>query len=320
MNSNTARGADIAIVGAAGKTGRAVVSALHARLARASEVASASALVSAMETALRDPAAGARPAHPHVAIRAQEPTRVRRLSRTSEHPIDLETGAGLHAALSGCRAAYFIAPNVHPDEPALLRRFVEAAADAGVDHVVYHSVAWPHTPLMPHHWDKARGEDLLRALAAERGLRWTVLQPCAYAENFADVLAGAAGHLTVPYSPDTLFRFVSLGDVAEIAARVLTEGPYAHHGATYELGGPSALSVRQLVRLVEAVTGAHIPIVRIAPEQWAAAQSPDLPDDAVRRLLAMFEYYDRRDFLAGSAMTAALLGRPPTSVRELIAT
>src|SRR5690606_20058548 len=97
-------------------------------------------------------------------------------------------------------------------------------------------------------------------------------------------------------------------------ARILTEGPYVHHGATYELGGPSALSVRQLVRLVEGATGTHVPIVRIDPAEWAAAQSPDLPEEALRRLLAMFEYYDRRDFLAGSAMTAALLGRPPTTV------
>ncbi|WP_024796569.1 NmrA family NAD(P)-binding protein [Tomitella biformata] len=278
MTSITTRGADIAVVGAAGKTGRAVVAALA----------------------------------------AATPVPVRRLSRSSEHPIDLETGAGLDAALTGCRAVYFIAPNVHPDEPALLRRVLEAAADAGVEHVVYHSVAWPYSPAMPHHLDKARCEDLLREFAAARGLRWTVLQPCAYAENFEAALTGEAGSVTVPYSPDTRFRFVSLEDVAQIAARVLIEGIYVHHGATYELGGPAALSVRQLVRLVEDTTGRAVPIVRIDPAQWATAQSPTMPDDAVRRLVAMFEYYNQRDFLAGSAVTAALLGRPPTPVSALI--
>jgi hypothetical protein len=40
--------------------------------------------------------------------------------------------------------------------------------------------------------------------------------------------------------------------------------------------------------------------------------------DEQHRLGAMFEFYDDRDFLAGSAVTAALLGREPTPVRALI--
>ncbi len=270
------RGTDIAIVGATGKTGRAVADALDG-----------------------------------VAV-------VRRLSRSApDHSVDLETGAGLVEAFTGCRGVYFIAPNIHPDEPALLLRALEAAASAGVDHVVYHSVAWPYSPRMPHHIDKACCEDDLRAFGSERGLHWTILQPCAYAQNFEAVLTGSPS-LVVPYSLDTKFSFVSLDDVAEVAARILVEGPEQHHGATYELGGPEMLSVRDVVRLVKAMTGRAVSMESVAVEEWMRRHDTELSSNAQQRLSAMFEFYNDRDFLASSVVTTALLGREPTPVRALV--
>ncbi|MBY4213839.1 NmrA family NAD(P)-binding protein [Rhodococcus fascians] len=277
MELDVSRGTDIAIVGATGKTGRAVADALDG-----------------------------------VAV-------VRRLSRSApDFPVDLETGDGLVEAFTGCRGVYFIAPNVHPDEPTLLLRAMEAAASAGVDHVVYHSVAWPYSPRMPHHLDKARCEDDLRAFCSEHGMHWTILQPCAYAQNFEAVLTGTSTDLAVPYNLDTTFSFVSLDDVAEVAARVLIEGPELHHGATYELGGPEALSVRDVVRLVETMTGRAVSVESIGVAEWMGLHGDAMSADEQHRLGSMFEFYDDRDFLAGSAVTAALLGREPTPVRALI--
>ncbi|OZE36142.1 MULTISPECIES: NmrA family NAD(P)-binding protein [unclassified Rhodococcus (in: high G+C Gram-positive bacteria)] len=276
MELDVSRGTDIAIVGATGKTGRAVAAALDG-----------------------------------VAV-------VRRLSRSApDYPVDLETGAGLVEAFTGCRGVYFIAPNVHPDEPALLSRTLDAAASAGVDHLVYHSVAWPYSPRMPHHMDKARCEEELRAFGSERGLHWTILQPCAYAQNFEAVLTGSPS-LVVPYSLDTKFSFVSLDDVAEVAARILVEGAERHHGATYELGGPEMLSVRDVVRLVEALTGRAVSVESIGVDEWIRVHGTELNPDAQQRLSAMFEYYNDRDFLASSAVTATLLGRSPTPIRALV--
>ncbi|MBY4403564.1 NmrA family NAD(P)-binding protein [Rhodococcus fascians] len=277
MEIDVSRGTDIAIVGATGKTGRAVADALDG-----------------------------------IAL-------VRRLSRSApDYPVDLETGEGLAEAFTGCRGVYFIAPNVHPDEPALLLRALDAAASAGVDHVVYHSVAWPYSPRMPHHMDKARCEDDLRAFSAERGLHGTILQPCAYAQNFEGVLDGTSTDLAVPYNLDTKFSFVSLGDVAEVAARILVEGADIHHGSTYELGGPEILSVRDMVRLVETMTGRAVSVESSGVDEWMNLHSTGLGTDAQQRLSAMFEYYNDRDFLASGVVTAALLGRSPTPMRALI--
>ncbi|TFI42243.1 nmra family transcriptional regulator [Rhodococcus sp. 1R11] len=277
MELDVSRGTDIAIVGATGKTGRAVADALDG-----------------------------------IAL-------VRRLSRSApDYPVDLETGEGLAEAFTGCRGVYFIAPNVHPDEPALVLRALDAAASAGVDHVVYHSVAWPYSPRMPHHMDKARCEDDLRAFCSAHGMHWTILQPCAYAQNFEAVLDGNSSDLAVPYSLDSKFSFVSLDDVAEVAARILVEGADIHHGSTYELGGPEILSVRDTVRLVETMTGRAVSVESIGVDEWMNLHSTGLGTDAQQRLSAMFEYYNDRDFLASGVVTAALLGRSPTPMRALI--
>ena len=59
-------------------------------------------------------------------------------------------------ALRGCEAIYLIAPNMFEDEGAFVAGILVAAETAGVAKVVYHSVATPYAPSMPHHMGKAR--------------------------------------------------------------------------------------------------------------------------------------------------------------------
>jgi NAD(P)H dehydrogenase (quinone) len=101
----------------------------------------------------------------------------------------------LKDAVAGCAAAYVIAPNLHPDEPAYVAEVLAALEEAGVGRVVYHSVASPYAPEMPHHVGKAVSEDLVR----RSGLVWTILQPGAYLQNL-----DLSGPVTVPYSLDAV--------------------------------------------------------------------------------------------------------------------
>lgn len=95
--------------------------------------------------------------------------------------------ADLPSAVAGCDAAYVIAPNLHPDEPAYVASVLAALVSGGVPRVVYHSVASPYVPAMPHHLGKAVSEDRVR----RSGLAWTILQPGAYLQNLD--LADEAG-------------------------------------------------------------------------------------------------------------------------------
>ena len=185
----------------------------------------------------------------------------------------------LASAVVGCEAAYVIAPNLHPDEPAYVASVLAALGSAGVERVVYHSVASPYAPSMPHHVGKAVSEDLVR----RSGLVWTILQPGAYLQNL-----DLTGPLDLPYSPDVPFGFLDLADLGRAAAGVLTED--GHAGATYELATRVA-TVRELA------SEAGVPVRQV-------------PDPGTHPWLsAMFAYYDDHGLPLGTRVLAMLLGR-----------
>ena len=194
-------------------------------------------------------------------------------------PLGRADGDDLPGAVRGCDAAYLIAPNLHPDEPAYVATVLAALEDAGVGRVVYHSVASPYVPAMPHHLGKARSEDAVR----RSGLAWTVLQPGAYLQNL-----DLTGPVRVPYDPHASFGFLDLADLGAAAAAVLLDE--GHVGATYELAS-------RVATVAELAAEADVTVERIddpATHPW---------------LSAMFAYYDRHGLPVGTLPLRALLGR-----------
>ncbi|MDN4163224.1 SDR family oxidoreductase [Nocardioides abyssi] len=236
----------------------------------------------------------------------------------SARPLGRSAFQDLPAALAGADAVHVVAPNLHPDEPAYVASVLEAARAAGVDRLTYHSVASPYAPAMPHHLGKAVAEDLVR----RSGLRWTVLQPCAYVQNFVPALRDlpaapeAGGELAVPYAVDTPFGLVDLDDVAAATAVVLTTP--GHDGATYEIGGPALVSVADVAAAASEVLGRPVAARRTDPDAWRG----DGLDERERTwLLAMFAYYDDHGLPTGPLPLTALLGlvgRAPRSVGAVL--
>lgn len=222
-------------------------------------------------------------------------------------PVGREIGEG-PAALRGARSVYLVAPNLYEDEPRYVEDVLRAAHAAGVDRVVYHSVAAPYAPNMPHHVGKARTEDLAR-----RGpLRWTILQPCAYQQNFVPALRGEAPSLRVPYDPVRPFGLVDLEDVAEAAAVALLDD--THVGATYELGGPALLGAADVAAVASKVLGVEVPVERISFEEWSRTAGAGQGERERLWLRRMFAYYDRYGLPAGALPLRGLLGREPTGL------
>jgi uncharacterized protein YbjT (DUF2867 family) len=214
--------------------------------------------------------------------------------------------------LTGCSAVHVIAPNFHPDEPAYVAEALTAAETAGIGRVVYHSVAAPYVPAMPHHVAKARAEDLVRRSSRD----WTIVQPCAYVQNLVPLLRQHTAELEVPYSVDRPFGLVDLADVAEATAHVLLSD--GHVGATYELGGPALVSVADVAREASDVLGRPIRAVRLDPDDWAAAAGAALEPRVRDGLLAMYRYYDAHGLPAGGRVLRDLLGGRSTSLRDTL--
>ena len=200
------------------------------------------------------------------------------------------------------RAAYHLAPNMHPDEVGVAQRVADAALASGLPRLVFHSVLHPDDARMPHHLRKAEAEALLREAL---GSRVTVLRPAAYHQNL--VGQARAGLLSVPYSLDAPFTNVDLDDVAAVAADALGG---AHAGATLELAGPEVLSVREMAEQAAAALGRPVRASRMPLPEWATGPGAGLGDQVRGDLLAMFAAYDTDGLVGDTNALAGLLGRP----------
>jgi NAD(P)H dehydrogenase (quinone) len=228
---------------------------------------------------------------------------------------DLLDRAAMQRAVDGVRAVYHMAPNVSPDEIPMGQAIISAAQSADVERLVFHSVLQPHIEAMPHHWQKARVEELLFA----SGLAFTILQPTAYMQNVAaawdQILT--QGRYPVPYSPETHLSLVDLEDVAQAAARVLTEP--GHTGATIELVGTPGMTPRDIAELLTAELERRVTVEVVPLEAWERrARATGLGEYQVSALTRMFTYYEEHGLTGSPQALTGVLGRQPTSFPSFI--
>lgn len=272
----------ILVTGAAGKTGRAIISALAAK---------------------------GLPVRAMVHKEAQAET----LTRTGVKVVvgDLLSERSVLEAVRGVRQIYHICPNVSPDELTIGRCIISAAEDSRVELFVFHSVLHPQVEAMPHHWLKMRVEEALFA----SHLSYTIIQPAAYMQNVTSELNAIKerGVYRVPYSDDAPFSLVDLNDVAEAAATVLSEE--GHVGATYELAGPEIVTPRSIASVFGSLLGSEVRAERFSIESWRSRVS-GLSSYQVDTLFKMFDYYDMHGLMGNPRTLQTLLGRPPASFEE----
>ncbi len=141
----------------------------------------------------------------------------------------------MQAALDGVRTLFLVSAAEDAERLAQHRTAVDAAAAAGVEHVVYTSFlgAAPDATFTLAR-DHAATEEMLRA----SGMSWTFLRDALYAD-FLPLMVGEDGVLRGP-AGDGRVAAVATDDVAAAAVAVLRD-PAAHAGRTYELTGPQAL-------------------------------------------------------------------------------
>jgi len=278
----------ILVTGAAGKTGKAVIKALAAK----------SASVRAL-------------------IRRPEQTAELKALGAAEVILgSFEDAHSLSLAATGARAIYHICPNVSRDELNIARAVTAAALGQNVKRFAYHSVLHPQIEAMPHHWAKMRTEEML--LAADLDL--TILQPAAYMQNLLGAWRGIVedGVLRVPYPADTRLSLVDLDDVAEVAARALTED--GHVGATYELVGTAPLSQTEIATAIGAVLNRDISVEAESVETWEArVRASGMGEHQRVTLAAMFRYYAQHGLIGNPWTLRWLLGRTPNDLARFVA-
>ncbi|MER7941324.1 MULTISPECIES: NAD(P)H-binding protein [unclassified Streptomyces] len=185
---------------------------------------------------------------------------------------DFGDPASLKSALDGVRSLFLVSRR-GPDADV-----IDAARRAGVEHVVLVSsiTAETHPHLGP------AGENLaVERLLKDSGMAWTILRPTQFTSNTLMWAASVRDHGTVrvPYA-DTALPAIHPADIASVARVALTEP--GHHGRTYALTGPEAVSPRRQVEDLAAVLGRDVPFAEIsrreAHAELAAVFGPEAAD------------------------------------------
>lgn len=181
------------------------------------------------------------------------------------------------------------------------RNFIDAAAEAGVQHIVYTSflAAAPDATftLGRDHWAT---EEHIR----NSGMDYTFLR-----DNFyLDVLplfAGEEGILRGP-AGDGRVSAVARTDVARTAVVVLKD-PQAHAGKSYDLTGPEALSLSEVAAVITRVTGRETRYEEETVEEaYASRASYGAPDWQLDAWVSTY-----------TAIASGQLERTTTAVQDL---
>ncbi len=273
-----------AVTGATGHLGRLVVADLLARGVPAADV---------------------------VAL-ARTPDRAADLGVAVRHA-DYSDPTTLPAALAGVDALLLISGNELGRRLTQHGAVIEAAKAAGVDRVVYTSVARADTvanPLAPEH----RGtEELLR----DSGLPYTVLRNNWYFENHTGRLPQylERGEVT-GLSADAHMGAAARADYAVAAAAALLDPP--RHGTVLELAGPG-FTLAGLAAAITEVTGTTVVYRDVTPTELGAALRASGADEGTADFLVALEQAAARgDLDVRTDDLERLLGRPPVPLHEVL--
>lgn len=218
------------------------------------------------------------------------------------------------AALEGVEVVLMVSAHEGPERLDQHVTFVDAAAEAGVEHLVYTSFVGAASDstftLARDHWAT---EEHIRA----SGLHHTFLRDNLYLDDLSH-FAGDDGVIRGPAGTGRVAG-VAVADIADAAVAVLLD-PGAHVDRTYDLTGGEALSMDGVAEVITRVTGRTVSfhdetIDEAYASRAAAYGAPDWQLDA---WVSTYTAIANGDLAAVSADVEALTGHPPATLTDVL--
>jgi len=221
---------------------------------------------------------------------------------------------GLRRAFEGAAALLMVSASEDPDRRQLHANVVDAAADAGVERIVYTSFFGASADCTftfgRDHW---HAEEHIKG----SGLRHTFLRDNLYID-FLPLLAGPDGVIRGP-AGDGRLAAVARDDIADVAVAVLLDEGGRHDGRTYDMTGPEALSLDEVAEELSRVSGRTITYqAETLEEAYASRASYGAPDWEVAGWVTTYVAIANGDLEEVSDDVAALAGHPPISLAEFL--
>jgi NAD(P)H dehydrogenase (quinone) len=229
---------------------------------------------------------------------------------------DFDEPASLPDAFAGGRRMLLIGTDAVGRRVRQHRAAIDAAATAGVRHVVFTSIVNPvaGNPTGANAREPGRTEELLQ----RSGLAWTVLRFGSFAELVLPPAATAVqNRRLITNNGDGRIVPVSRRDCAEAAAITLTTD--GHTGKTYDITGPQALSPNDLAELYADLSGQPVKVLQLSDRMLTrilvgiGTPMPTARDVTAFGRAVRLGYFDVVD-----PAFERLAGRPPVALRDVL--
>jgi uncharacterized protein YbjT (DUF2867 family) len=194
-----------------------------------------------------------------------------------------------------------------PRAQADIKRFVELARDAGLEHIVLLSGRGEA--------GAQRAEELLKS----SGISWNIVRASWFCQNFSEsfMLQGVmAGELVLP-AGDIAEPFVDADDIADVAVAALTQ--FRHRNKVFEVSGPRALTFAQCMQEISEALGRQVTYTRVPVDAYINfLQEQGLSQEMRWLLRELFTVVlDGRNSHPVSGVEQAL-DRPATDFKEYV--
>ncbi|MEV6768099.1 NmrA family NAD(P)-binding protein [Nocardia sp. NPDC051030] len=191
---------------------------------------------------------------------------------------DFDAPESVVPALSGVRAVFLVPPATYENggwdvdlEARRGEELVAAAKAAGIEQIVFTGIASFEGE---NRWGAA-GKRRIEEAVQTSGLRWTILRPVRFMENYLmqgfpvdGINGGVHRHL---FPADKPLQMIAVDDVAAFAVLALTD-PERFHGHVVELAG-EALTPPAAAAIISEITGHPVRYEEIGEAEAAALGS-----------------------------------------------
>ncbi|MFS1303214.1 SDR family oxidoreductase [Streptosporangium longisporum] len=223
---------------------------------------------------------------------------VRVATRHAEFRFDWSAPGTWRPALEGVRTMYVLLP----ERTGMPESFMPEAYRTGVRRVVLHS---------------DRGVDIMNVTPlqeAERQVResrcdWTIVRPDWFDQNFETFFRDSVvdGRLCVPIG-STRQGFVDAGDIAAVAARVLTRED--HVGRILPLTGPEALSFPEALDRIRDAGGPAVHFDGTPDAYRESLGAEGVPEEVIDTMIENFASLAAQGDTEPTGVVEEILGRP----------
>ncbi|MDP9696878.1 UNVERIFIED_ORG: uncharacterized protein YbjT (DUF2867 family) [Arthrobacter globiformis] len=216
-------------------------------------------------------------------------------------------------ALEGVKVLFMVSAAEAEDRLQQHYAFVDAAAEAGVQHIVYTSFfgAAPDCTFTLGR-DHYATEERIRA----SGMGFTFLRDNFYLD-FLPMLAGEDGVIRGP-AGDGVMAAVARDDIARSAVAVLRD-PAVHAGATYDLTGPEDISLAYAAEVLSRSTGRTVTYHHeTVDEAFASRDSYGAPAWQVEAWVSTYTAIAAGELAGATSDVHGLTGQDPMALEELV--